>query len=454
MKIGLIGWGVETQSAFRYFGPEHDYLIMNESPRDDFPAESDKVKVQFLKQPAAVGITGQASDFSYLDGAKDCDKVIYSVTAAKNLESLFPKDDGFWKKAVTIQHIFFEEVDSRNIIGVTGSKGKGTTSTLITKMLEAAGKKVFLGGNIGLGVLDFVRQVGPDDWVVLELSNFQLYKLDRSPHIAVCLMITKEHMDWHDDMPDYLRAKGNIFRYQTPSDVAIYLNGNFYSEQLAGASAGTKIPFFATPGARVREDGQVVIGDDETELFKTSELKLLGEHNWQNVCAAATAVWRITPSVDAIRQVATSFAGLEHRLEFVRELDNVKYYDDSFGTTPDTTVVALKSFTQPVVLIVGGHDKSGDYEALADAIIKDRVRHAVVIGEIADRIANRLRQKGFKDITYGLTTMPEMVAAARKAAKPGDVVLLSTGTSSFGLFKDYKDRGNQFKNAVNALASA
>jgi UDP-N-acetylmuramoylalanine--D-glutamate ligase len=452
MKIGIVGWGVEGQSAFKFYGPQHEYLIVNEHPRDDFPAENDRVKVQFLNAPAQIGITSQANDFSYLDGIADCDKIIYSVTSAKNLEQLYPANDKFWSKAATVQHIFFDEVKTKNIIGVTGTKGKGTTSTLITKMLETSGKTVHLGGNIGRSVLDFVRDVKLDDWVVLELSNFQLYKLDRSPHISVCLMIAKEHMDWHPDMPDYLQAKGNIFRHQKNSDIAIYLNDNFYSKQLAGESPGKRIPYFAAPGARVR-GGSIVIGEDETELLKTSEVKLLGEHNLQNICAAATAVWQVEKSVEAIAKVAASFSGLEHRLEFVRELNGVKYYDDSFGTTPDTALVALQSFTQPVILIVGGHDKGADYEQLAVDILDKKVKHVIVIGKIADRISTVLRKKGFSHISFGLNSMAEIVAEARRQSAPGDVVLLSAGTSSFGMFKDYKDRGNQFKQAVKALSS-
>src|SRR3989338_4623439 len=137
MKIGLVGWGIETQSAYRHFGPDHDYLIVNEEPRDDFPAESDKIKLQFLSAKKPSGITGNVTDLSYLDGIENCDKIIYSVTSVKNLEKKFGDDRGFWQKAVTVQHIFFKEVKSKNIIGVTGSKGKGTTSTLIYEMLKA-----------------------------------------------------------------------------------------------------------------------------------------------------------------------------------------------------------------------------------------------------------------------------------------------------------------------------
>jgi UDP-N-acetylmuramoylalanine--D-glutamate ligase len=199
--------------------------------------------------------------------------------------------------------------------------------------------------------------------------------------------------------------------------------------------------------------GSIVIGEDETELLKTSEVKLLGEHNLQNICAAATAVWQVEKSVEALAKVAASFSGLEHRLEFVRELNGVKYYDDSFGTTPDTALVALQSFTQPVILIVGGHDKGADYEQLAVDILDKKVKHVIVIGKIADRISTVLRKKGFSHISFGLNSMAEIVAEARRQSAPGDVVLLSAGTSSFGMFKDYKDRGNQFKQAVKALSS-
>jgi UDP-N-acetylmuramoylalanine--D-glutamate ligase len=452
MKIGIVGWGVEGQSAYRYFGPNHEYLIVSEEPRDDFPAESDKIKVQFVNSPRSPGLTGNVADISYLEGVKDCDKIVYTPVSRKTLEQLFPDDDSFWQKATSIQHIFFETVKSRNIIGVTGSKGKGTTSTLITKMLESAGKKVHLGGNIGRPLLDFVDEVNETDWVVLELANFQLYKFTYSPHIAVCLVITEEHMEWHPNMQDYKNAKANLFSHQTKEDIAIYLAGNEHSEEIAGTSPGIKIPYFEEPGAFVDETGTIGVGENKTPVVKTHELKLLGQHNWQNVCAAITAVWQVTQDVEAIKEVLVTFSGLEHRLEFVRELEHVGYYDDSFGTTPDTLEVAIKTFSQPVILIAGGHDKGADYDKMAAKIVADRVKHVIAVGQIADTLAQSLQKRGFKDITLGLKTMPEMVAEARRVASPGDVVLLSAGTSSFGLFRDYKDRGNQFKQAVQALA--
>src|SRR3989344_1092673 len=199
MKIGLVGWGIETQSAYRHFGPDHDYLIVNEEPRDDFPAESDKIKLQFLSAKKPFGITSNVMDLSYLDGLEKCDIIIYSVTSVKNLERRFGQDKDFWQKANTVWHIFFQEVKTKNLIGVTGTKGKGTTSTLIYEMLKAAGEPVHLAGNIGTSVLDILDSVKEGDWVVLEMTNYQLYNFPYSPHIAVALMITKEHQS-HRDM--------------------------------------------------------------------------------------------------------------------------------------------------------------------------------------------------------------------------------------------------------------
>ncbi len=460
MKIGIVGWGVEGQSAYRYFGPEHQYLIVNEHPRDDFPPTSDRVQVQFLKAEKPPGITSNVTDLSYLDGIDKCDKIVYSVTAVKNLEQKFGRDRDFWQKVTTVWHIFFEEVKTKNLIGVTGSKGKGTTSTLIYQMLEAAlrqssgqaGPKVFLAGNIGTSVLDILSDVKPEDWVVLELTNYQLYKFPYSPHIAVCLMITKEHLDWHPNMEEYIEAKTNLFSHQSKNDIAIYFAQNNLSKQIAGASPGIKVPYFAKPGAIARDEGIIVVGDPEVEVIKTQDVKLLGEHNLENICAALTTVWQITQDLEAVRKVLTSFSGLEHRLEFVRELRNVKYYDDSFGTTPETTVVAMRAFVEPKVLIAGGHDKGLPFDPLVDEILRGRVRQVILIGDTSDKIAEMLTSKGYKNIILGLTTMPDIVAAACKAAQPGDVVLLSPGCSSFGLFKDYKDRGEQFKAAVNRLS--
>jgi UDP-N-acetylmuramoylalanine--D-glutamate ligase len=266
-------------------------------------------------------------------------------------------------------------------------------------------------------------------------------------------MITEEHLDWHSDIDEYINAKSNLFSHQTNNDVAIYFAKNEHSAHLAGFSKGLKVPYFAPPGARVSSNNMIVIGDPEKEIISKREVGLIGAHNLQNICAALTAVQEAVGNLDKANVVLSSFSGLEHRLELVRTLGNVNYYDDSFGTTPDTAIVALKALVQPVVMILGGHDKGLDYRDLINEITaKDRVRHVITIGTIGHKLAEMLRQSGFTAITEGLNKMPDIVAEARNKAQPGDAVLLSCGTSSFGLFSDYKDRGEQFKKAVQLLS--
>ena len=448
MKIGIVGWGLEAQSAYRFLGPDNEYLIVNETKQDDFPESSDKITVRYLEQDKPIGISGQVDDLSYLKGIDGCDRIVYQPTAYFNLKKYFGNSPAFWSKATTVYDMFFDKCSTKNIIGITGTKGKGTTSTLIARMLQASGKKVHLGGNIGTPILDLLPAIGSDDWVVWELANFQLKPASYSPHIGVCLMIVPEHMDWHPDMDDYVEAKGNLFRHQKSDDIAIYFDENEYSKRIAGYSPGTKIPYFRPPGAYIR-DNKVVI--DEQEITDKSDIKLLGEHNLQNICAAVTAFWQIDQDVVVARRVLSDFTGLEHRLEFVRELDEVKYYDDSFGTTPETAIVAMRSFDQPKVMILGGSDKGAQFEEMAKAVKDSNVRQAIVIGQITDKITLALDKAGFGNYITGLTKMDEIVAKAKELAQPGDIVLLSAGAASFGLFNDYKDRGNQFKQAVQAL---
>ena len=452
MKIGIVGWGLEAQSAYRFFGPQNNYLIVNESAQDDFPPESEQVEVRYLPEKAPVGIGGQVQDLSYLEGIETCDKIVYQPTSYFNLEKFFGGNKELWAKTTTAYDIFFENSPTNKIIGVTGTKGKGTTSTLIAKILEAQGKAVHIGGNIGNPILDLLPDVKPDDWVVWELANFQLKPASYSPHIGVCLMITKEHLDWHPDMQDYIESKTNLFRHQKPTDIAVYFARDENSKKITSVSQGKKVPYYEKPGAYVREDGMIVIGDDEKEIINKTEAKLLGEHNLQNICAAVTAVFEAAGSLDKAKAVLSSFSGLEHRLELVRELQGVKYYDDSFATTPESAIVALRAIKETKVVILGGSDKGLPFGKLADEVAKSNVRHVIVIGATADKITALLKENGITSITSGLEEMSDIVETARKLAQPGDAVLLSTGCASFGLFKDYKDRGNQFKAAVSALA--
>jgi UDP-N-acetylmuramoylalanine--D-glutamate ligase len=210
------------------------------------------------------------------------------------------------------------------------------------------------------------------------------------------------------------------------------------------------VPYLEAPGARV-ERGRIVMG--ETDICGADEVGLIGPHNLENVCAAITATWELVGhNPEPVRQAVRAFTGLEHRLEVVREVDGVRYVDDSFATTPETAMAALASFAAPKVMILGGSEKYSHYEELGRAVAAANVRHAVLIGDMAPKLQAALGAAGFTDITLGTERMADMVEAARRAARKGDVVLLSPACASFGLFKNYKDRGDQFKAAVRALA--
>ncbi len=492
MNIALLGFAGQGQAAYDYWnkgGNEITICDLDES----------------IQLPS--GVKSELGE-NYLQNLGQFDLLVRTPGLhPKDIQAANPDQPKILDKVTTVTNEFLKVCPSKNVIGVTGTKGKGTTSTLIAKMLEAGAsagqRKVHLGGNIGTPPLELlsgagalhgdamqgageaqtepyerygegalepgtqqstpssgsvtssagqqaraVQSIQPDDWVVLELANFQLIDLKTSPHIGVCLMVVPEHLDWHGDTNEYITAKQQLFAHQTADDLAIYYGLNDLSQHVASVSPGQKIPFMKNPGADVIENKVTIDGQT---ICDVSEIKLLGKHNWQNVCAAVTTVWQVDKNVEVIKSVLTSFTGLEHRLEFVKDVGGVKYYDDSFGTTPETAVVAIEAFTEPKVVILGGSDKGASYNDLADALIKNNVRSVVIIGETGPAIEAAIRSKGFTNIVQGGKTMPEIVQAAQKQAQSGDIVLLSTGCASFDLFKDYQDRGEQFKKAVLAL---
>ncbi|HWT55831.1 MAG TPA: UDP-N-acetylmuramoyl-L-alanine--D-glutamate ligase [Candidatus Microsaccharimonas sp.] len=438
MKVALLGFDVEGRASYDYFKASGDDITICDQNPD-------------LQVPD--GVAAQLGE-GYLDNLNTFD--LLARTPGLHPEQILEKNPNVASKITTGTNEFFRACPTRNVIGITGTKGKGTTSTLITEMLEATGKKVYLGGNIGTPALSFLADVNPDDWVVLELSNFQLIDLHYSPHYAVCLMIVPEHLNWHPDMAEYMAAKSNLFAHQTPEDTTVYYAANDDTVDVANSGKGQKVPFYTPPGAAI-DNGIITIAGQE--VCRTDELKLLGEHNWQNACAATTVIWEALHEemvhehlVAAMRSVLTTFSGLEHRLEFVRELKGVQYYDDSFGTTPETAIVAIQAFAQPKILILGGSDKGAQYTELAQVVHENSIRKVLLIGDQAARIQTALDAAGFSNYQPGGNTMSEIIANAQASAQPGDVVLLSTGCASFGMFENYKDRGNQFKATVQALA--
>lgn len=348
------------------------------------------------------------------------------------------------------------------IVGVTGTKGKSTTYTLITKILERGTARVVAGGNIGTSVIDLLPSIAADDVVVLELSSFQLDTLGRSPHVAVITNVLEDHLDWHGTRDAYVAAKRHILAWQGSHDVAVLNLDDPTTVSLhTGVPSevrGYSVELRPKRGAYREPDGGLVLVDGPARrpLLHERELRVPGRHNVSNALAAAVAgdAYGIAP--DDIAAVLRAFTGLPHRLESVAEIDGVLYVNDSQGTTPYATIPALVAHGRPAVVILGGVSKSADFTELARAVVRD-ARAAVLIGQAADEIGTALERAGAARRSLPVeraATLPEAVRRATALAKPGDVVLLSPSGQSFDMFSSYEERGEVFRAAVRELQAA
>lgn len=411
MKVGIVGYGVEGKSAEAYY-----------------KARGDEVTI--------------------LDTSMDLAGYDLLVRSPGVHPSKLPEDAN-----VTSVTNEFMDVCPAPIFGVTGTKGKGTTSSLLAEMLKKAGKTVHLGGNIGVPALDLLPNIQPDDIVVLELSSFQLIDAKKSPHVSICLMIVPEHLDYHADEAEYWDAKGNIFAHQGPSDIAIYNKNSQPSMDLAFTSAGQRIPYDAEgidkSGAYVSDDA---IWYQDTRICSVSDVALLGRHNLQNVCAALAAAWHETQDVSAIAEAIRTFQGLPYRLQDIRTVNTVRFVNDSIGTTPESTIAALEAFSEPKVLILGGSDKGASFADISHRIASSNVSGVVIMGQTGDQILAELEMAGYpNEQIKRVDDMPSAVKASQELAEDGGVVLLSPACASFDMFESYKERGEQFNAAVQAL---
>ena len=344
-------------------------------------------------------------------------------------------------------------------IAVTGSDGKTTTTTIISEILKAAGKTVHLGGNIGKPLLPEIESVKPDDWAVVELSSFQLISMRKSPDIAVVTNLAPNHLDIHKDMQEYVDSKKNIVLHQNAFSKAVL---NLYNEIANGFSGDVrgKLCKFSVKeklfnGAYL--DGTKIVYSDYgkvTEVMDYRDIKIPGMHNVENYLAAISAVWGIA-DVDTIVKVAKTFGGVAHRAEFVREYRGVKYYNDSIASSPTRTALGtLSLYDEKIIIIAGGYDKHIPYEPLGP-VINNKVKTLILLGDTAPKIetavkcADNYDESAIKIIN--VTNMEEAVEAAVNNASEGDIVSLSPASASFGLYKNFEERGNHFKTIVNNL---
>lgn len=356
------------------------------------------------------------------------------------------------------------------VLGITGSAGKTTTTALVGDMCRAAGFTTWVGGNIGNPLIADLNRIGSEDRVVMELSSFQLEIMTVSPHIAAVLNITPNHLDRHKTMENYIAAKRAIVAYQGPQDYAILSFDDARARALA-LETQARLVFFSG-GAEVDEgayktDGELALrlGGTNTLICRAAEIRLRGHHNLLNVLAACAICGVAGVPVEAMREAIHSFTGVEHRLEWVREWRGVQWYDDSIATAPERVVAALRSFKEPIILLAGGRDKDlpwGDFAAEAVA----RARCLIAFGEAGRMIAQVVEERqvaaplspprggtrgGRLEGITQVQTLAEAVEAAVRVARPGDVVLLSPGGTSFDAFRDFAERGDRFKELVWAL---
>jgi UDP-N-acetylmuramoylalanine--D-glutamate ligase len=380
-----------------------------------------------------------------------------------------PKDSSFLNIAQrngipleTEMNLFFK-LCPVPIVGITGSKGKSTTTALTAAMLQHGNKKVWLGGNIGMGysLLERVEEMGKGDLVVLELSSFQLEDLGqirKSPHVAVLTNLAPNHLDRHKDMESYVEAKKNIIRYQTDEDYVI-LNWDDQRLREWAKEARSKVLWYSlhdrpASGASLEGDEALLKIDSKKEKIDLSGRRLPGRHNLENILAASCAAFVLGVKGKDIEKAIQSFSGLEHRIEFVSEIKGVKYYNDSIATTPESAVAGLKTFESPIVLIAGGYDKKIPLESFAQECVK-RCKCVILMGETAPTLVELIAKlkEGTLPEVFLIPSLENAVKLAEKVACPGDVVLLSPACASYDMFENFQERGKLFKALVRAQNS-
>ena len=443
-KIAICGLGQEGVSVANFLGSQNQITVIDKKPKKDLHEFLQNLKVNFdFYQENEIPENLHFDLIFRSPGIRPDDEILNKIKSENS-------------KLTSVTNLFFELCPAK-IIGITGTKGKGTTSTLITLMLKEDEKDAHLAGNIGLPALDILENLTENSYAVLELSSFQLMGLDKSPHLSVVLMITSEHLDWHTTKEEYHDAKATIVQYQTPNDLAV-INQDFEISKSFSQKTKGKVFFFSTKeesnGAFIKNDKIVSTIGGEEEIISTNEIALPGAHNLQNALAATVAVKLLGVKKQSITKVLKSFKGLEHRLQLVRELNGTKYYNDTFSTTPETTIAAINSFPEPKILILGGSSKNSDFTELGRVLVQSTsLKTLILIGLESQNIKQAIAKAGgFKgNIKEGLQNMKQIVDFAQKDARKGDIVLLSPACASFDMFKNYKERGKEFIALVNEL---
>ncbi|WP_124098501.1 UDP-N-acetylmuramoyl-L-alanine--D-glutamate ligase [Ruminococcus sp. Marseille-P6503] len=451
----------DKKTAFIGVGVSHTELIKLFLSKGISVVICDKKDEDHFDPDLYEELSARGAEFSlgenYLDAIFSCDIVFRTPGMYYNDETLTRAR----KAGIVItseMEVFFELCPCR-IYGVTGSDGKTTTTTIISELLKAEGRRVHIGGNIGKALLPIVETISESDAAVVELSSFQLISMRSSPDVAVITNITPNHLNVHGTMEEYIDAKCNILRHQNAFSRTVLSWDNETARNLSGLVRGDLAYFSRREkvenGSFLNENGILCYSDrgKVTEILDMKDIRIPGMHNVENYLTAIAAVWGAVKA-ETVRKVAKEFNGVEHRIEFVRELDGVRYYNNSIASSPTRVLACLASFDQKQILIQGGSDKGISFEPMADEICR-KCKALILMGETAQKIqdavtSSPLYKKGEPKIVR-VNNMQEAVNAAHDYAESGDIVSLSPACASFDMYRMFEERGNHFKQLVNEL---
>lgn len=445
-RIAIIGVGVSNLPLISYFKDLNCEIVLFDKKN---LIEMDPKVQNIIKDGSFLCYTGD----NYLDHLVGFDYIFRSPSLLPTNPFLVKEKERGAVVTTEIEQVI--KLAPCKIIGVTGSKGKTTTTTIIHHILTKLGIHTYLGGNIGVPLFTKLDEMKKDDIVVLELSSFQLMNMSVSPNVAVITNISPDHLDVHKDYQEYIDAKKFIFLNQASDDTLVLNQDDEIVSKFQIESPG-KVKFFGqgdiVDGYSFRED---FIRYNGEEVIDTSALLLKGSHNYLNICAALNAIASLVAlPKDELEKIVSEIKGVSHRLEFVREVRGVSWYNDSASTTPDKTLAGLYAFSNSIVLIAGGYDKNISYVPLAEPIL-EKVSKLILFGDtknkIYDAVMNLKKQKDVDIQIYVLDTLEEVVSVAYKVSVPGEVVLFSPASASFDMFKNAYQRGDKFKELVGRL---
>ncbi len=445
-KVAIVGIGVSNLPLIKFFLERGAWVMCCDRKTID---KFDKETADTLKSSRVELRLGE----DYLEHFKGCDIILRSPGIRVDRPEFVAAENA--GAILTSEMELFLSMCPAKTIGITGSDGKTTTTTLVYEMMKNAGYNCFVGGNIGHPLLYRIESIGADDVVVVELSSFQLHNMRVSTDVAVITNISPNHLDYHTDYQEYIDAKSSIYAYQTVENKLIVNYDNDITKKIGEGNLLSNTVFFSKDdigGNNVYlHKGVIYLGEEA--IIKASDIKIRGIHNVENYMAAIGAVGDMVSRED-IHHVATNFGGVAHRMELVRELNGIKYYNDSIASSPTRTAAGLRACDRKVILIAGGYDKHLSYDEFGD-VVADCVKFLVVLGQTGPAIKaateKALAQRGESLPIVSCNTFEEAVKTAHKAAVEGDYVILSPASASFDMFKNFEERGNVFKEIVNNL---